>query len=341
MNPINKTQARELNAHFMHSRTLALLLAFLTVLLASCDQSFDPRATLQEQMAVFSVLSTDRSIQFVRVQKNYMPKEFNPLSHVEDDFLSDAIVTIREANKVFRLRDTSIARMDTSRYTFPLKTFYVQPLVPTRGRTYEVIVQSVSQGQISALAAVPDKPVITISSEAIQNLDRPDRFSQDSKIVFITRLSAVTKGYLGRLFLYYDVLKDNEWMEERAEIPIFSADSSNYSLDIPIFPKLTVAPRSTYTGMTYRNGYYKAIINKINERYKGTRIIFKWATLVVLQADQNVFKYYSGVHGSEDPYSIRLDEPMFSTIDGALGMVGAYSLDSLVNVLPENFWGNR
>jgi len=24
-----------------------------------------------------------------------------------------------------------------------------------------------------------------------------------------------------------------------------------------------------------------------------------------------------------------------------LGLVGAYSLDSLVNILPENFWGNR
>jgi hypothetical protein len=79
----------------------------------------------------------------------------------------------------------------------------------------------------------------------------------------------------------------------------------------------------------------------VNEQYKSTRLIFKWATLVLLQADENLYDYYSVVHASRDPFSIRLDEPMISTVSGGLGLVGAYSLDSLVNILPENFWGNR
>ena len=71
------------------------------------------------------------------------------------------------------------------------------------------------------------------------------------------------------------------------------------------------------------------------------RIIFKWATIVVLQTDKNLYDYYSVSHASRDPFSIRLDEPMVSQVTGGLGMIGAYSVDSTVNLLPENFWGNR
>jgi hypothetical protein len=310
-------------------------------ILAGCEDNFDPRASLQEQMVVFSVLSTDRPAQFVRVQRNYMPPEFDPLSYTGNNFLSDAIVTIRESNKVFRLRDTLLKRGDTSRYKFPMKTFYIDPLTPLHGRSYQVIIQSPSEGQINATATVPDKPLLTISPAALQILDRPDRSIQDARIVFVVQLSKAAKGYLPRLYLYYDVLKDNEWIEERAEIPTTSADSSSYSLNVPQYPKMMAAPNTSQVGVTYLNGYYKAIINTLNEKYKRTRLIFKWATVVILQADQNLFKYYAGAHGAEDPYSIRLDEPLFSTVQGGLGMVGAYSLDSLVNILPENFWGNR
>jgi hypothetical protein len=292
-------------------------------------------------MLVYSVLSTDRETQLVRVERNYMPPEFNPLSFDRSTFLSDAIVTIRESNKVFRLRDTSFARTDTSRYSFPLKTFYANPLTPLRGRTYQVIIQSPSQGQINATTTIPDKAIISLPAEMIQPIDRPDRFVQDARIVFIVQLSKHAKGYLGRFYLYYDVLKGNEWVEERAEIPVSSADMDHYSLTEPQYPKLAAAAGTSQLGLIYMNGYYKAVINALNSRYSSTRLIFKWAVLVLLQADQNLFKYYRGSHNAEDPFSTRLDEPMISTVDGGLGMVGSYSLDSLVTILPENFWGNR
>ncbi len=322
-------------------RASQLILCCVGFLLSGCNDNFDPRAPFQEQMVIFSVLSTDRTAQFVRVQRNYMPAEFNPLSHTANDFLSDAIVTIRESNKVFRLRDTLLTRADTSRYKFAIKTFYAEPLTPLRGRTYQVIIQSPSQGQINATTTVPEKAVITIVPTVLQIVDRPERFIQDARIVFIVQLSRFTKGYIARLHVYYDVLKDNEWIEERAEIPIASADSSSFSLDLAQYPRMTPAPGTPQIGLVYLNGYYKAVLNGLNSKYKSTRLIFKWATLVILQSDQNLFKYYSGAHGAEDPYSIRLDEPIFSTVEGGLGTVGAYSLDSLVNILPENFWGNR
>lgn len=322
-------------------RSVAFRVICLSFLFASCKDSFDPRAALDQKMVVFSVLSTDRDIQYVRVQTDYMPPGFDPLSYTSDSFLSDAQVSLKDSSKTYLFRDTIVARSDSGRYSFPLRAFYLGRFTPQRGKSYNLVVQSPSLGKAYATVIIPGKPRITITAEVVQIIDRPDRYVQNVPIIFIVQLSTLSKGYVARFLLYYDVLKGTEWVEERVEIPISSADSSNYSLDIPKYPDLAVSPNTSQIGLVYRNGYYKGILNILNERYKNTRIIFKWATLVVLQTDKNLYDYYSVTHASRDPFSMRLDEPTVSKISGGLGMIGAYSLDSLVDILPENFWGNR
>ena len=322
-------------------RSILFGLVILTFLLEACQDSFDPRAALDKRMVVFSVLSTDRDVQYVRVQTDYMSPTYDPLSYTSDSFLSDALVTLRDANKTYSLRDTIVARADSGRYNFPLRTFYLNRFIPTRGKSYDVVVQSPTYGQAYATVVIPDKPKINVTSETIQIIDRPDRYGQGVPISFVIQLSPLSKGYVGRFLLYYDVLKGSEWVEERVEIPISSADSSNYSLNVPQYPDLAVAPNTEQLGMLYRVGYYRGMLNILNEKYKNTHLIFKWATLVILQTDKNLYDYYSVTHAGRDPFSIRLDEPMVSAVNGGLGMVGAYSLDSTVNILPEDFWGNR
>jgi hypothetical protein len=193
----------------------------------------------------------------------------------------------------------------------------------------------------SASVLIPGESSIALSEGIGQILDRPDKHEQDALMTFIVRMSGVSKGFVSRLYLYYDVLKGSRWVEERVEIPISSADSSSYSLDFPRYPQLTFTPSTSQAGLYYRNGYYRAILNKVNSEYHTNRIVFKWATFVVLQADKNLFDYYAVTDPSLDPYSIRLDEPLVSGISGGLGMVSAYSLDSLGRLLPGDFWGNR
>jgi hypothetical protein len=321
-------------------RSIVLLCACLTVLPA-CDSYFDPRGPLDQKMVVFSVLSTDRKIQYVRVQQNYMPQDFNPASYVSDNALQDVIVAIRASNGVYFLADTLLARDDTIRYRFPLRSFVLNPFTPLRGESYELIVQSIYYGVASTTVLIPGESAIELSGDTGPILDRPDKHPQDAPMPVIVRMSGVSKGFVGRLYLYYDVLKGSRWIEERVEIPVSSADSSSYSLDYPRYPQLAFTPFTAQAGLYYRNGYYRAILNKVNSQYQTNRIVFKWATFVVLQADKNLFEYYALTHQSLDPYSIRLDEPTTSGINGGLGMVGAYSLDSLVRLLPGDFWGNR
>jgi hypothetical protein len=61
----------------------------------------------------------------------------------------------------------------------------------------------------------------------------------------------------------------------------------------------------------------------------------------LLQIDKNLYSYYLTTHSYNDPHSTRLDEPFFSDVVGGVGLVGAYTLDSLMHILPENFAFDR
>ena len=321
-------------------KTLVRLGVFL-VLFAACSGDFDAKGSLDKKMVVFSVLSTDRDVQFVRVQTEYMPSGYDAMSYNSDNSLSDASVVIYGPGKTYQLRDTLLWRSDTTRYKFPIRAYYIGGFTPQRGKLYQLQIYSPSYGQAAASVVVPDQPRISISADVIQVLDHPERYALGAFITFNVQFSPSTVGYLARLYLYYDVLKESEWVEEVLEIPITSVDSSSYSLDIPKYPQMTFAPSTSATAIFYRNGYYKGTLNKLNYRYASTQVIYKWAAFVVLQADKNLLKYYASTHAGRDPYSIRLDEPISLSVAGGVGMVGAYSLDSLVHLLPYDFWGNR
>ena len=317
---------------------------FLFTLLSACNQPFDPRAPLKEQLVVFSILSTDRDVQFVRVQSTYMPPEFNPLTYVSDNAITDAVVNIKGLSGNYILRDTILARQDTGRYTFPIHAYVLKPFVPQRGQWYDIIVQSPSLGVAFATIVVPEKTAISLTALGQSTLYFPHRHGPDEIIAFLANVSRYAKGYVGRLFIDYDVLKGTQWVEERIEVPVKSGagEEKQYTLEAAVYPRLAPRPSTTQTGFVFQNGYYNAMVNHVRSTvYPQRRIVFNRVVFQLLQVEENLYMYYNLVSAYEDPRSIRLDVPSYSNINGGIGFVGAYSLDSLVQILPENFIGNQ
>lgn len=326
---------RSISTILLAALCLALLIA------AGCEKNFDPRGELDKRLVLFSILSSDRETQFVRVQTSYMPAGYDPLSFVADHALNDVSVRFTEFGRYYDLRDTLVWTADTSRYKFPIRTYYLDRFTPLRGRAYQVVVHSPSYGDVTAGVIVPDRARISLATDLPQILDRPDKTPVAAFMTYTAQLSKNTKGYLARFFVYYDVLKQNEWVEEAVEVPITSADSGLFTINLPRYPRMMPASSTAQMSVAYRNAYYKWTINKVNDKYTATQVIFKWIAFVVLQADKNLYDYYVSTHGEQDPYSIRLDEPLGSRAGTGIGVVGAYGLDSLVYLLPDNFWGNR
>jgi hypothetical protein len=329
-------------SHPLKNSTIVLSICLL-LSASGCNQPFDPRAPIEPQLVVFSVLSNDRTTQFVRVQSNYMPSGFDPATSLSDNSVTDAVVTLKDSLISYRFRDTVIERQDTTRYNFPMHIYGLPSFIPQRGRPYTLTIESPTMGTATASVTIPARSNIYVQGYSVESILRyPEVYTPDVAIPMSAQLSGYTQAYIGRLYLYYDVLKGTEWIEERVEVPLGSADSVGFNLIFPRYPDLTLLSGDQHVNMVFFNGYYLATIKERTfGRYEKLKIIYKWAVFVLLQTDLNLYNYYSTVHEFRDPRSIRLDEPMYSNVKGGTGMVGAYTLDSVVVVLPASFMGNR
>jgi hypothetical protein len=311
--------------------------------ITGCNEPFDPRSPLDQQLVVYSILTNDRDVQFVRVNSNYMPSGFDPNAYNGDNSVRDALVTISWSGGTLTLRDTVLARPDTTRYDYPIYVYAIKPFTPARGGAYQVFVQSRSLGTASGSTVVPGVASITLADASVPILTDPLKFGKAAAVEYNVVFSTSARAYTTQLYIYYDVLKGSRWMEERTEVPSSSSIwDTTYSLQWAQYPALVVCPDSRKATVDYANGFVKTIITDIgSSQYPDTHVIFKWIVFVVVQTDQNLFGYYKNVRGYRDPQSIRLDQPQYSKIDGGIGLVGAYTLDSLVFVLPEKFDGNQ
>jgi len=308
----------------------------------SCDRSFDPRGALDRKPVVYALLSSNRDVQYVRVEQTYMPVGFDPLVYTADNFVPDAVVTISTQGVTTRLRDTMLVRSDTSRFKFPLRAYVIRPMKPTYGASYVVRVETSGFGTASQAIVMPTKPAVAIDASSIAIVDDPAGHPDKASMLFPISLGVGAFGFRGRMFVDYEVLIDGEWIAERVEIPASFASSDSQDIRYVIYPQFTRATSSGRAVGHHLNLVYQKTLSEIAyTKYPSTKIVFNRVVYQLSQIDKNLYNYYLTTHSFEDPHSTRLDEPFFSGVAGGVGVIGAYTVDSLVHILPENFVNNR
>jgi hypothetical protein len=315
---------------------------FAAGLLLGCNQPFDPRGELDQKPVVFSILSTDRDVQFVRLERSYMPPGYDASADTSDKSIRNAIVTINYGGTTLRLRDTILARSDTSRFLFPIRAYAVRPFRPIYGSSYNVSVEAIGIGSASEAIVIPTKPALDIDAASTAVVDQPGSHEKNDAILFPITLGAGAHGFIARMFVDYEVVKDGEWVEGRVEIPTSFAIAGSDNYAYVIYPQLRLKTSNNHAVGVFMNDVYtRTLIEIAFTKFKSMKIVFNRAVFRLLQVDKNLYNYYVTTHSFSDPHSTRLDEPAYWGIQGGVGVVGAYTLDSLVHILPENFAFDR
>lgn len=308
--------------------------------LLSCNQPFEPRTPLESKLVVFSILSTDRNDQVVRVEQTYMPPGYDAMTYTTDGFVPNALVTIQDPNNTYTLRDTTFARSDTSRYKFALKAYVVKPLAINYGASYRVTVRSLHLGDALTSVVVPKKPLLSMIATSVAILQSPGSFQDDDEIAFTLDLGAGTKGWIGRFFICYNVFENGKWIEDRTPVPVSYIFPKIFTTIV--YGELTRPGYNNHSASVYRNDVFrKTCVKILYEKYPGSKVKFTRAFFELVQVEESLYNYYMIAHASNDIYSVRLDEPLYTNLSGGVGVVGAYTLDSLVQSFPENFIFNR
>jgi len=226
-------------------------------------------------------------------------------------------------------RDTLLPRADTSRYKTPIHA-YVSNWRAQQGQIYNLQVAAGSGVTSASDVSVPSTPSrLELINRGI--LDDPPDATTPAAIYFSALLNPAAKGFSCKMFIEYIVTTTAGSKTQQVEVR-----DNVYS----ITPLISRNQNNSAWLMRNRNAYVFAL-SSVLDRNRGQQVIFKRVIFRLLQFERNMYDYYSIVHGFQDPFSIRFDEPDFTNLSNGYGLFGAYSLDSLVHIYPDDFGFNR
>jgi hypothetical protein len=285
---------------------------------------------------VYSIFFTNRNTQIVRVYSNYDVPGFDPFENATEQPLAGAVVTVTGPRGTYSFRDTLLPRTDTTRYK-TLVPAYVGNWQPEPGQTYKLSVRSSGAGSTSATVTMLGKALKMYWYLPTDFLDYPDSLKYESSISAMAQFPSQDNPYFIQLTIEYAVLVNSAWRVEEIEVPLWTSDTT---FKYASYPSLQITNRWGAGGY-YDKWAYRRALTRVSGRYRDTELNFTRVVFRILQLDQNWYNYYKTVRTSQDPLTIRLDQPDFTNLTRGYGLVGGCTVDSLVHILPADFGPNH
>ena len=308
--------------------------AILLLVVLGCESDFNPKGPFYDRMVVYSVLSPGSTTQFARVFTTYNPPGFNPLESTASNQVANATVSIASGASLFMFHETTFVRTDLSRYQDSVRAFVASPVNLVRGNTYALTVVSPSYGTVTASMTIPGADgSIAVDPSSLPALTQPGLISNDI-FVFATP-SESGQGHLIQVYLEYEIAAvPGVYMRE--EIPVKITNYRDCLTFDAVYPEIRRRQSGSADELwTFPHLNYQRIILKILKQHEGQIVNFRRVIFNLTQADQNLYSYLSLVNGFRDEFSIRVDRPNYTNVQGGLGLFGSFAADSIaINVGP-------
>jgi len=289
----------------------------------SCDDAFDPHGEFVERPVLYCVMKAPAfglSYQRAMLTRTVPGREMlvSP-DGFSSPFISGAQIILRAGNQDIVLQES----LDTLHMGTPeqlIQLMYEAPAVPLRPTDGVTIQALLPDGRIlSASTTVPSYLYFELSYHF------PHGFTTD--INPLTRGTVWTfrwkapNGVLHfpELSLIYRVLRtDSSTTYRMHRIPQQFLSVSG--AEIPAYPQPTYEQSC---------GFEFAAIDSVfarlgREEGDYLQLAIQSLRISVVTFDVHLARFYTSVHGTLDPYSIRIDQTLYSNINGGIGIFGTY-----------------
>jgi len=299
---------------------LVLLVILSCFSFISCDDSIDPKTTFKERYILNFIIRGDTTFQVATLSSSYNVAGIDPQVNEIDPAIKDADIKIWYNGDVFTLRDTTIARSDTSRYNTSVSYYYINNFTPGEGRPVIVKAELNNGRSLTAQTVLPE-------NIEIDSCDRIIPLTYKNQFSIVWRSLEEEVFYFVRFKLYY---KHNS-VFHTVEVPL------NYIyIDgklTPVYPGVT---RNTI--FNYELSALDTVMKKISEgdgQKSNYEIVRGEYEVVIL--DKPLSDYYSSIHGYMDNFSIRIDQTDYTNITGGYGIFASYRKQLLAASLKEEY----
>jgi hypothetical protein len=311
----------------------------LMVFLPGCDDTFSPKAPHEPRLVVYSILNPRSDTQYVRLSITYDVDGFDPKTNVTESIVNGAQVMVTQGNQSFTFSETLVQRIDTSRYRTPIHAYVAAPFALVTGSSLRLDVIAPGFGAVSAEALVPSNASVSVTNGSIMR----QLTSSLPTVNIAANIPAHTRGYLLRMYVVYEVLRNGVYETERKEVPRTTIGGTERESIVPIYPKVERRGSEAFRlgsqteTATFDFSAYVFTIQAILREHSGTSVRFRYVYVELVQLDQYLYNYYNIVNGFQDEFSIRTDVPDYTNIQGGIGVFGGFTVDSTTVSLPSSF----
>jgi hypothetical protein len=316
------------------------------MIITGCEENFSPKAEFEEQYVASCVIGINATASSftatLYLSSTYDVEGFNPGINTVDPAIKGADVTIGYGeNNIYPLPEDSsviyhplepeiILWADSNRYN-NLYAYYTNPDIPIRTQTLQLQIELPNGRHLSAETDLPRGIFIEYSYDFPHGITSGINQWKFGDAWEITWNTQADKLYFAKFILSYTIEADSATEYKSVEIPLqYVNDGMN---EKPVFPGFN------YPGkLAYKFEALDKFMAKISEGIEDKKsITVLSASLSITELDTKLSAYYSSINGYLDEYSVRLDEQVYTNINGGLGIFGSYRTTTIEHLFDQQY----
>jgi hypothetical protein len=293
----------------------------------TCDDSVNPNADFRERNILNGIINADTNDFVVTLSRSYEIDGLDPYENTTDPAIHGADVKVWFDDKVRLLVEDTVGRIDKSRYDSDVSFYFNDDVQPLPGSFIEIEALLQSGLLLKSRTQVPD----TLKTSAFINSDKIVPATSYSDEFFISWTNESGIFYHPRLFIRYYYNKSDSTILLKKQIP-FDYVSDGDSLK-PVYANPSL--KSSYSiSMETLDRAMEDISGDDPE--KGDYFIVR-IELEVMIYNKELSTYYSSVSNFSSDFTILVNQPDYTNIEGGFGVFGAYGISKFKINLTDDY----
>jgi len=294
-------------------KNLFLTICTCAILFISCTEEFEPFGEFRDNYVLTCVLRGDSTHQVAVLSHIYETGSFDPYDNTIDPTIIGADLRVWLGDSVYVFRDTSVTRLDTSRYITPFYSYYKNKFLIQTDQIIEVEVLLQNGRRLKSSSKTPGSIIFDDESSVII----PPVGSE--LINFSWKPHTEGTFFSPQFYIKYLQNVDGVIVEKLKLVPKKYVNISGSFQ--PVYPEPTNASNIIYTMDAITRALEEISSGDLN---KQNYTILQTSLFTLSAFDLSLSRYISSTNQSFDDLSVTVTESDYTNIEGGLGIFGSF-----------------
>lgn len=289
----------------------------------SCEETVEFPGQFRPRLVLYCVLSTETDTQYVSLLSSVANQS-------ENSSIPAANVDISDGTNLFSFHDTTISDLSGD----SVHVFVNDNFRPVAGAIYFLRVTANGFPTITSKTAIPTHAVLDIDYPENAVIGNPWYGGGYPEPIVSFHPSGGASAYLTGLTLVYRDSLPGGTVEKRIPIPrqVEIIDCFFGKFKFRYTEIISLGSAGGDVAYRWENFAWRLNVDLARQSYNPA---FERAVFTVTQFSNEWYKYYNSARIFQDRFSLRLDVPDYTNIEGGNGIFGSFVVDTVATSMPK------